>query len=202
MALITEDDLEQQCLEWFQELGYTHVFAPQLDSDGTSCLLRRRGNLSLDWQYKENVRARLQTMIKALLKRYKYPPDMDARLLFLSLEVPGVQTCLLGPRPDAVPLFPRLLEGPLTQGLAIGTNPHGHLFALPSWREAHPPFKARTCESERGISAIQQHTARTPLISGKQIWTIHPAKLQLPQGKWDFGGLRRTSEKRRGCPSR
>ena len=28
--------LEQQCLEWFQELGYTHVFAPQLDSDGTS----------------------------------------------------------------------------------------------------------------------------------------------------------------------
>jgi type I restriction enzyme, R subunit len=36
MALITEDHLEQQCLEWFQELGYTHVFAPQLDSDGTS----------------------------------------------------------------------------------------------------------------------------------------------------------------------
>ncbi len=36
MALITEDHLEQQCLEWFQELGYSHVFAPQLDSDGTS----------------------------------------------------------------------------------------------------------------------------------------------------------------------
>ena len=36
MALITEDHLEQQCLEWFKELGYTHVFAPQLDSDGTS----------------------------------------------------------------------------------------------------------------------------------------------------------------------
>ena len=36
MALITEDHLEQQCLEWFQDLGYTHVFAPQLDSDGTS----------------------------------------------------------------------------------------------------------------------------------------------------------------------
>lgn len=36
MALITEDHLEQQCLEWFQELGYAHVFAPHLDSDGTS----------------------------------------------------------------------------------------------------------------------------------------------------------------------
>ena len=32
MVLITEDHLEQQCLEWFQELG-THVFAPDLDRD-------------------------------------------------------------------------------------------------------------------------------------------------------------------------
>jgi hypothetical protein len=30
MALITEDHLEQQCLEWFQELGVIHVFKPQL----------------------------------------------------------------------------------------------------------------------------------------------------------------------------
>ena len=36
MALISEDHLEQQCCEWFTELGYTHVFAPQLDRDGTS----------------------------------------------------------------------------------------------------------------------------------------------------------------------
>jgi len=36
MALITEDHLEQQCLEWFQELGYTHLFAPDLDRDGPS----------------------------------------------------------------------------------------------------------------------------------------------------------------------
>ena len=36
MALITEDLLEQQCLECFKELGYNHVFTPQLDSDGTT----------------------------------------------------------------------------------------------------------------------------------------------------------------------
>ena len=36
MARITEDHLEQQCLEWFQHIGYSHVFAPQLDSDGAS----------------------------------------------------------------------------------------------------------------------------------------------------------------------
>jgi type I restriction enzyme, R subunit len=44
-----------------------------------------RGNLSIDWQYKENVRARLRTMIKALLKRYKYPPDQEAAAIDLVL---------------------------------------------------------------------------------------------------------------------
>ena len=45
-----------------------------------------RGNLSIDWQYKENVRARLRTMIKALLKRYKYPPDQEANAIDLVLQ--------------------------------------------------------------------------------------------------------------------
>ena len=36
MALITEDHLEQQRLEWFKELGYAYAFAPHLASDGTS----------------------------------------------------------------------------------------------------------------------------------------------------------------------
>ena len=45
-----------------------------------------RGNLSIDWKYKENVRARLRTMIKALLKRYKYPPDQEAAAIELVLQ--------------------------------------------------------------------------------------------------------------------
>jgi type I restriction enzyme R subunit len=45
-----------------------------------------RGNLSIDWQYKANVRARLRTMIKALLKRYKYPPDLEATAIELVLQ--------------------------------------------------------------------------------------------------------------------
>ena len=45
-----------------------------------------RGNLSIDWQYKENVRARLRTMIKALLKRYQYPPDQEAAAIDLVLQ--------------------------------------------------------------------------------------------------------------------
>ena len=45
-----------------------------------------RGNLSIDWQYKENVRAKLRTMIKALLKRYKYPPDQEPAAIELVLQ--------------------------------------------------------------------------------------------------------------------
>ena len=44
-----------------------------------------RGNLKIDWQYKENVRARLRTLIKALLKRYKYPPDQEPAAIELVL---------------------------------------------------------------------------------------------------------------------
>jgi type I restriction enzyme R subunit len=36
MALITEDHLEKQCLEWLKELGYAYAFAPHLAPDGTS----------------------------------------------------------------------------------------------------------------------------------------------------------------------
>ena len=45
-----------------------------------------RNNLTIDWQYKENVRARLRTMIKALPRRYKYPPDQEAVAIDLVLQ--------------------------------------------------------------------------------------------------------------------
>lgn len=34
-----------------------------------------RKNITVDWAVKESVRARLRVLVKALLKRYKYPPD-------------------------------------------------------------------------------------------------------------------------------
>jgi type I restriction enzyme R subunit len=39
-------------------------------------LLRR--DATIDWNLKENVRAKLRLKIKTLLKRYKYPPDEQA----------------------------------------------------------------------------------------------------------------------------
>ncbi|WP_300733310.1 type I restriction enzyme endonuclease domain-containing protein, partial [uncultured Helicobacter sp.] len=34
-------------------------------------------NISLDWQHKESVRAKLRVAVKRVLKEYGYPPDMQ-----------------------------------------------------------------------------------------------------------------------------
>ena len=34
-----------------------------------------RNNTSIDWQYKQNVQARLRALVKRILRKYKYPPD-------------------------------------------------------------------------------------------------------------------------------
>jgi len=40
-------------------------------------------SVTIDWQYKEGVRARMRILVKRALQRYKYPPDkpMDIHLL-------------------------------------------------------------------------------------------------------------------------
>ena len=36
-----------------------------------------RGNITIDWNLKESVRARMRTIIRRLLKKYGYPPDQQ-----------------------------------------------------------------------------------------------------------------------------
>lgn len=36
-----------------------------------------RNNTTIDWEIKENVRAKMRVAIKRLLRRYGYPPDMQ-----------------------------------------------------------------------------------------------------------------------------
>lgn len=36
----------------------------------------QRGSLTLDWTIKEAARAKLRVIVKRLLKKYGYPPDM------------------------------------------------------------------------------------------------------------------------------
>jgi type I restriction enzyme R subunit len=45
-----------------------------------------RGNLTIDWAVRENVRAKMRVLIKRILKRYGYPPDKQARATELVME--------------------------------------------------------------------------------------------------------------------
>jgi type I restriction enzyme R subunit len=45
-----------------------------------------RMNLSVDWSVRETVRAKMRAQIKLILKRHKYPPDLEARAIELVLK--------------------------------------------------------------------------------------------------------------------
>jgi type I site-specific restriction-modification system R (restriction) subunit len=45
-----------------------------------------RKNLSVDWSVRETVRAKMRAQIKLILKRHKYPPDLEARAIDLVLK--------------------------------------------------------------------------------------------------------------------
>ena len=45
-----------------------------------------RSNVTIDWTVRENVRAQMRVMVKRVLRRYGYPPDMQASATELVLE--------------------------------------------------------------------------------------------------------------------
>ena len=45
-----------------------------------------RNNLKTDWSVRESVRAAMRVRIKLILKRHKYPPDMEQRAVELVLK--------------------------------------------------------------------------------------------------------------------
>ena len=45
-----------------------------------------RQNMSVDWSARESVRAKLRLMVKRILRKYKYPPDMQDGAVELVLE--------------------------------------------------------------------------------------------------------------------
>jgi type I restriction enzyme, R subunit len=45
-----------------------------------------RQNLSVDWSERESVRAKLRLMVKRILRKYKYPPDMQDAAVELILQ--------------------------------------------------------------------------------------------------------------------
>ena len=45
-----------------------------------------RENLTVDWSERESVRAKLRLMVKRILRKYKYPPDLADAAVELVLE--------------------------------------------------------------------------------------------------------------------
>jgi type I restriction enzyme R subunit len=45
-----------------------------------------RNNVTIDWAVRENVRAQMRVVIKRILRKYGYPPDMQERATELVLE--------------------------------------------------------------------------------------------------------------------
>ena len=45
-----------------------------------------RQNLSVDWSERQSVRAKLRLMVKRILRKYKYPPDLQEGAVELVLE--------------------------------------------------------------------------------------------------------------------
>ena len=45
-----------------------------------------RGNVTIDWMIRENVRANLRRLVKRTLRRYSYPPDKQEKATRTVLE--------------------------------------------------------------------------------------------------------------------
>ena len=47
---------------------------------------RVKQNVSIDWQVRENARAQIRVLVKRVLRKFGYPPDMQSRATELVLE--------------------------------------------------------------------------------------------------------------------
>ncbi len=45
-----------------------------------------RKNVSVDWSIRETVRAKLRLLVKRILQKYKYPPDLEQSAIDLVLQ--------------------------------------------------------------------------------------------------------------------
>ena len=76
---LTEEELA------FYDALETNDSAVQVLGDEKLCLIARelveavRRNTSIDWTMRENVRAQIRVMVKRILRKYGYPPDLQAK---------------------------------------------------------------------------------------------------------------------------
>jgi type I restriction enzyme R subunit len=59
---------------------------PTLKAIARELVAAVRSNVTIDWTVRENVRAQLRVIVKRILRRYGYPPDMEERATRTVLE--------------------------------------------------------------------------------------------------------------------
>ena len=83
--------LSEDEIAFYDALGVNDS-AVQVLGDETLKMIARelvttvRGNVTIDWTVKENVRARLRVMVKRILRKYGYPPDKQEQATRTVLE--------------------------------------------------------------------------------------------------------------------
>ena len=76
----------------FYDALETNDSAVQVLGDETLCTIARelvetvRGNVTIDWTLRENVRAQLRVLVRRILRKHGYPPDKQAKATQTVLE--------------------------------------------------------------------------------------------------------------------
>ena len=60
--------------------------SPWISSAYAELLEKVKANAGVDWQHSENARARIRVMVKRILRKHGYPPDMQDAAVRLVLE--------------------------------------------------------------------------------------------------------------------
>jgi len=113
-SFLNEGEVEQHTLEWFNNIGYEVIFREQTSvdkdpferKDNTGVVLLERlkrkvdslkaiavmltdqihKNTNIDWNVRESERAEIRLLVKKILNRYGYPPDMQDVAIKLVVE--------------------------------------------------------------------------------------------------------------------
>ncbi len=68
------------------ESAFENMGAEVLKQIAQELTNKLRNSVSVDWQKRESVRAKMRNMIRIILRRFKYPPDKQAEAMLLVME--------------------------------------------------------------------------------------------------------------------
>jgi len=78
-------------IAFYDSLETNESAARELEDDALKAIARElvnnlKANLKVDWTHRESVRAQIRLAIKRILKKYKYPPDLEQKAIKTVIE--------------------------------------------------------------------------------------------------------------------